>query len=38
MQGLFEDGTTARGDFLVGPDGVHSLVRQVIFPIAPGPS
>jgi len=35
---LFEDGTTARGDFLVGADGVHSRVRQVIFPSAPGPS
>jgi 2-polyprenyl-6-methoxyphenol hydroxylase-like FAD-dependent oxidoreductase len=33
-----EDGTTARGDFLVGADGVHSRVRQVIFPSAPGPS
>src|SRR5437016_4331333 len=35
---LFEDGTTARGDFLVGADGVHSRVRQIIFPSAPGPS
>src|SRR2546422_82490 len=35
---LFEDGTTARGDFLVGADGVHSRVRQIIFPGAPGPS
>jgi len=35
---LFEDGTTARGDFLVGADGVHSRVRQAIFPSAPGPS
>jgi FAD-dependent urate hydroxylase len=29
---LLSDGTTARGDFLVGADGVHSRVRQVIFP------
>ena len=35
---LFEDGTTARGDFLVGADGVHSRVRQIIFPSAPSPS
>jgi 2-polyprenyl-6-methoxyphenol hydroxylase-like FAD-dependent oxidoreductase len=38
MLALFEDGTTARGDFLVGADGVHSRVRQVIFPSTPGPS
>jgi 2-polyprenyl-6-methoxyphenol hydroxylase-like FAD-dependent oxidoreductase len=38
MLALFEDGTTARGDFLVGADGVHSRVRQVIFPSAAGPS
>jgi len=35
---LFEDGTSARGDFLVGADGVHSRVRQINFPSAPGPS
>lgn len=38
MLALFEDGTTARGDFLVGADGVHSRVRQVIFPSAPAAS
>jgi 2-polyprenyl-6-methoxyphenol hydroxylase-like FAD-dependent oxidoreductase len=38
MLASFEDGTAARGDFLVGADGVHSRVRQVIFPTAPGPS
>ena len=32
MLASFEDGTAARGDFLVGADGVHSRVRQVIFP------
>src|SRR3989454_10731635 len=35
---LFEDDTTAQGDFLVGADGVHSRVRQIIFPGAPRPS
>jgi len=35
---VFGDGASAHGDFLVGADGVHSRVRQVIFPSAPGPS
>jgi 2-polyprenyl-6-methoxyphenol hydroxylase-like FAD-dependent oxidoreductase len=35
---VFEDGTTAQGDFLVGADGVHSRVRQIIRPGAPRPS
>jgi 2-polyprenyl-6-methoxyphenol hydroxylase-like FAD-dependent oxidoreductase len=35
---VFEDGTTAQGDFVVGADGVHSRVRQIILPSAPGPS
>ena len=35
VQVLFEDGTTARGNLVVGADGVHSRVRQVIFPSAP---
>ncbi len=34
----FADGTTARGDFLVGSDGVHSRTRQIIAPNAPKPS
>ncbi|MGH2544560.1 MAG: FAD-dependent oxidoreductase, partial [Ardenticatenaceae bacterium] len=34
----FEDGTTARGDFLVGADGIHSRVRQIINPGAPRPT
>jgi len=34
----FEDGTTATGDFLVGADGIHSRVRQLINPDAPKPS
>jgi 2-polyprenyl-6-methoxyphenol hydroxylase-like FAD-dependent oxidoreductase len=34
----FEDGATAQGDFLIGADGVHSRVRQLISPDAPVPS
>lgn len=34
----FEDGTTAQGDFLVGCDGLHSRVRQTLFPDAAAPS
>jgi 2-polyprenyl-6-methoxyphenol hydroxylase-like FAD-dependent oxidoreductase len=34
----FADGTTARGDFLVGSDGLHSRTRQIIAPNAPKPS
>jgi 2-polyprenyl-6-methoxyphenol hydroxylase-like FAD-dependent oxidoreductase len=34
---VFEDGTTAQGDLLVGADGVHSRVRHIIFPSAPDP-
>ncbi|MEP7190884.1 MAG: NAD(P)/FAD-dependent oxidoreductase, partial [Roseiflexaceae bacterium] len=34
----FADGTTARGDFLVGGDGLHSRTRQIIAPNAPKPS
>ena len=31
----FDDGTEAVGDLLIGADGVHSRVRQVIDPTAP---
>lgn len=31
----FEDGSEARGDILVGADGVHSRVRNIIDPNAP---
>ncbi|MCA1717311.1 MAG: FAD-dependent monooxygenase [Actinobacteria bacterium] len=33
----FEDGTEARGDFLVGCDGIHSRTRRSIMPDAPEP-
>ena len=33
----FDDGTRARGDLLVGADGVHSATRRLIDPAAPGP-
>lgn len=32
---LFADGTDARGDFLVGADGIHSAVRAGLFGAAP---
>ncbi|GAA2066910.1 FAD-dependent monooxygenase [Streptomyces albiaxialis] len=33
----FADGTTARGDVLIGADGLHSLTRRLIDPDAPEP-
>jgi FAD-dependent urate hydroxylase len=33
----FADGSTAEGDVLLGADGVHSTVRTLIDPDAPGP-
>ncbi len=33
----FEDGTEARGDLLVGCDGIHSATRRAILPEAPVP-
>ena len=34
---IFTDGSTAEGDFLIGADGVHSLVRQHVVPDGPKP-
>jgi 2-polyprenyl-6-methoxyphenol hydroxylase-like FAD-dependent oxidoreductase len=34
---LFEDGTSASGDVLIGADGIHSTVRELIDPHAPEP-
>lgn len=31
----FQDASTASGDFLIGADGIHSVVRQHIFPTVP---
>jgi 2-polyprenyl-6-methoxyphenol hydroxylase-like FAD-dependent oxidoreductase len=33
----FADGTDARGDLLIGADGIHSRVRQLVDPAAPAP-
>jgi len=33
----FADGTSARGDLLIGADGVHSHARAAMFPEAPAP-
>ena len=33
----FEDGSSARGDLLIGADGIHSRVRRIIDPAAPAP-
>ncbi|GAB3810031.1 FAD-dependent monooxygenase [Micromonospora zhanjiangensis] len=33
----FADGSTAHADVLIGADGVHSTVRRLIDPAAPGP-
>lgn len=33
----FTDGSSAEGDFLIGADGVHSIVRQHVLPDGPRP-
>lgn len=38
VRAIFEDGSTAEGDFVVGCDGVHSRVRHSIDPAAPAPT
>jgi FAD-dependent urate hydroxylase len=35
VRAMFEDGSDAAGDVLVGADGVHSTVRRLIDPTAP---
>ena len=37
VEARFADGTTARGDLLIGCDGIHSRVRMFIDPSAPAP-
>lgn len=34
---MFEDGSSASGDFVVGCDGIHSQTRKSILPDAPAP-
>ncbi len=34
----FEDGTTSRGDFLIGCDGIQSRTRRLILPDGPRPT
>jgi FAD-dependent urate hydroxylase len=38
VRALFEDGSDATGDVLIGADGVHSAVRRLIDPDAPAPT
>jgi FAD-dependent urate hydroxylase len=35
---VFEDGSQATGDLLIGCDGVHSAVRRILDPTAPAPT
>jgi 2-polyprenyl-6-methoxyphenol hydroxylase-like FAD-dependent oxidoreductase len=37
VEARFADGTTTRGDLLIGCDGIHSRVRQIIDPRASAP-
>jgi 2-polyprenyl-6-methoxyphenol hydroxylase-like FAD-dependent oxidoreductase len=37
LTALFEDGSSAVGDILIGADGIHSTVRSLIDPHAPQP-
>jgi 2-polyprenyl-6-methoxyphenol hydroxylase-like FAD-dependent oxidoreductase len=38
VRGLFEDGSHATGDVVIGADGIHSVVRKIIDPNAPEPT
>ncbi|MCD4851015.1 FAD-dependent monooxygenase [Arthrobacter sp. AK01] len=37
VRAVFHDGTTERGDIVVGADGLHSRVRTLIDPTSPAP-
>jgi FAD-dependent urate hydroxylase len=38
VRALFEDGTDATGEVVIGADGIHSAVRRLIDPNAPAPT
>ena len=38
VRAVFDDGTEAAGDVLIGADGIHSTVRTLIDPTAPAPT
>ena len=38
VRAVFDDGSEAAGDVLVGADGIHSTVRRLIDPAAPAPT
>ncbi len=38
VRAVFDDGTDAVGDVLIGADGIHSTVRKLIDPTAPEPT
>lgn len=37
VSAYFDDGTSARGDILIGADGIQSTTRTIAFPDNPGP-
>jgi len=38
VRAVFEDGSEATGEVLIGADGIHSVVRRLIDPDAPAPT
>ncbi len=38
IEAIFQSGTTATGDLLIGADGINSSTRQVILPTSPKPN
>ena len=38
VRAVFDDGSEAVGDVLIGADGIHSTVRRLIDPAAPAPT